>query len=77
MPWWVPIGVPQTLRSLAYAVALSSAKRAIPVENAAAMIRSGFSPANSCTSPPSSSPTSASAGTRTSSKNTVNCFSGA
>ncbi len=40
------------------------------------MIRSGFSPANSWTSPPSSSPTSASAGSRTSSMKTWNWFSG-
>ena len=40
------------------------------------MIRSGLSPAKSCTSPPSSSPTSASSGSRTSSRKTVNCCSG-
>ena len=40
------------------------------------MIRSGLRPANSCTRPPSSSPTSASAGSRTSSRNTWNCSSG-
>ena len=40
------------------------------------MIRSGLRPANSWTSPPSSSPTSASRGSRTSSMKTWNCFSG-
>ena len=46
----------------------------VPVANDAAMMRSGLSPANSCSRPASSSPTSASAGSRTSSKNSVNCF---
>ena len=76
MAWWEPIGSLKTVRSLAYAAALSSAKRARPVEKAAAMIRSGLSPAKSCTRPPSSSPTSASPGSRTSSMKTWNCFSG-
>ena len=40
------------------------------------MIRSGLRPANSCAMPASSSPTSASAGSRTSSMKTLNCFSG-
>ena len=48
----------------------------MPIANAAVMIRSGLSPAKSWSSPASSSPTSASAGSRTSSRNTVNCFSG-
>jgi hypothetical protein len=74
--WWVPIGPWNTVRSLAYAAARSSANRASPVENDAAMIRSGLRPAKSWTSPPSSSPTIASAGSRTSSRNTVNCCSG-
>jgi hypothetical protein len=39
------------------------------------MMRSGFSPAKSWTRPASSEPTSASAGTRTSSKKSANCFS--
>ena len=67
----------KTVRSLAYAAALLE-RVAGPgrCENDAAMIRSGLSPANSCTSPPSSSPTSASAGSRTSSRNTWNCCSG-
>ena len=61
---------------MAYAVAFSSAKRASPVENDAAMIRSGLRPAKSCTRPPSSSPTRASPGSRRSSMNTENCSSG-
>ena len=76
MPWWLPIGAPKTSRVLTYSVARSSAKRARPVEKDAAMIRSGFRPANSCTRPASSSPTSASAGSRTSSMKTWNCCSG-
>ena len=40
------------------------------------MMRSGFSPANSCAIAASSEPTSASAGSRTSSMNTWNCSSG-
>lgn len=40
------------------------------------MMRSGLSPANSCAMAASSDPTSASAGSRTSSKNSWNWFSG-
>ena len=76
MAWCEPIGAFQTWRSLAYSVAFSSASRAVPQANAAPMMRSGLSPANSCSMPASSLPTSASAGSRTSSKNRVNCFSG-
>ncbi len=39
-------------------------------------MRSGLRPANSAASPASSPPTSASSGRYTSSKKTVNCFSG-
>ena len=60
----------------AYAVALRMASRATPSEYAAAITRSGFSPANSCAMPWSGCPTSASAGSRTSSRNSWNCLSG-
>src|SRR6201995_3203164 len=43
---------------------------------AAAVTRSGLSPANTARNPFPALPTSAAAGTRTWSKNTVNCFSG-
>ena len=76
-PWCVPIGLPpQTVRSLAYSTALSRAYRPMPTDPAAAMIRSGLSPANSCASAASSSPMSASAGSRTSSRKSRNCLSG-
>ncbi len=48
----------------------------MPVANAATMIRSGLSPANSCSRAASSSPTSASAGSLTSSKKSWNWRSG-
>ena len=47
----------------------------MPTANAEAMIRSGLSPANSWSIAASSAPTSASAGSRTSSRNTLNCRS--
>ena len=56
--------------------AFSSAKRAMPLLIAAAQTRSGFSPAKRWRMPSPSRPTMASAGTRTSSKNSVNCVSG-
>ena len=48
----------------------------MPTALAAPMMRSGFSPANSWAIAASSEPTSASAGSRTSSRNTWNWFSG-
>ena len=61
----------------AYAEALPSAYRPIPLASAAPVIRSGLSPANSAASAASAvSPTIASAGSRTPSRNSANCFSG-
>ena len=48
----------------------------MPVASVAAVMRSGFSPKNTCRKPAPSSPTSRSAGTSTSSKKSWNCFSG-
>ena len=75
-PWWAPIGVFHTWRPLTYSTALPSANRPIPTALAAPMIRSGFSPANNWAIAASSDPTSASAGSRTSSRNTWNWNSG-
>ena len=74
--WCAPIGVFQTCRSFAYSVAFASARRAVPQAKEAPMMRSGLSPAKSWSMPASSLPISVSAGSRTSSKKSVNCFSG-
>ena len=51
MPWCVPIGALQTVRSRAYSAAWASALRPAPIAKTAVMIRSGFSPSKTTLSP--------------------------
>ena len=76
MPWWVPIGAPQTARSFAYAAAFSSARRPAPAATAAPMMRSGLRPSKTGPSPPPSPPIRRSSASSTSSKKSVHCLSG-
>ena len=67
MPWFLPIGRPNTTRSLAYATARRSDAWPMPTASAAIRMRSALSPSSRYWKPRPSSPTRSASGTSTSS----------
>ncbi len=72
----MPIGARHTWRSVAYLGRAGQHETAMPTQVAAPVMRSGLSPWNTWRKPWPAPPTSASGPSGTSSKCSVNCFSG-
>src|SRR5580693_9329549 len=71
MPWFWPIGRPNTTRSPAYRAARASATRPRPTASAAIRMRSGFMPCRMYWKPLPSSPMRSSSGTFSPSMNSM------